>query len=431
MPPKTVDSRGASQERHDPSLDGDQACAKKVERNSGRNKPQGRNNVKKYEGNNWKSNARGSTAEGQSEVKTYDAESRTMTGNKRRRERNESRPKRSHEKQREGRKQLGEDRNSFKQNEMPRKENDLSSNRKDEMILKQSKNSKYNFDSSLIQDEMNCGKEERRSKDCNLSSGNLPTNEISSEKQEKEESCNCLPLDATDGEKKEEGSLQTTQLKLSSTPSSKSTQSRNLESKKERNKSSNTKSMPSSSISKHVTSKQHERKAQGKNESERKSKGGRTRTPRRAWEEGKDSKPIDEKKYPKSYSSVTSGTNPEEWTKRKEQSIKRNDAPISVNNNKSAKTSDKNFLEKVDKSSPNVALNSDEGVKASEHSVRTPPPGFKSSQSAVVVKGFEKEQKSKLEKTLETTFGDLSISSDAPRRPPPGFENVKPSVQKL
>ena len=409
MPLKSVVNLGPSQERHDPNIDGNQACGKKVERN----KPQSKNDVKKKEGNNWKSSARDSTAEGQSEAGTCDAESQKRTGDKRTRERNDSRPKRSHEKHRESREQPGEDRKCFKQMEMPQKEKDLNS-------------SKDNVDNSLIQDEMNSGTKERKSKDCNLSSGNRPTNEISSEKEE-----SCLSLDATDGEKKEKCSLQSTQLKLSSFPTSKSIKSRNLEPKKERNRSSDSNSMLYSSTSKQVTSKQHERKAREKNESERKSKGGRTRTPRRAREESKDSKPVDEKKYPKFYRSVTSGTNRDEWTKRKAQSIKRKDAHISENNNKSEKTSDRNFPEKVGKISPNVTdkvLKSDEGVKVSEHSLRTPPPAFESSQSTVVVKGFEKEQKSQLKKTPQTTFGELSIASDAQRRPPPGFENVKPSV---
>ena len=458
VPQKTVDSLVGGVRQY-PSRNEEQACrvADKGERSNDKNKARGSSgsSLRKNEGNNEKNNARGTVTEGQSagQACVRDALPRKRSSDgQRRTERNYSRPSRGQEQRGGSREEFGQDRSKPRKAEMSRRERD--SRRKDEKILNQAKESKVV--GSLEQENTKSGgkkedvcpsdakhgeregKEKCPTKDSNFHSEDPDSQEksqLSSEEQAKEKEVR-LSLDAKDGGKKEKDVCQTSRLNLSTTPTKPSTQRRNMESKNRKEyRSSDARNGSNIPTSKQIPRKQHGRNEGERNESQRKPRGGRTSTPRRPQQESKNYKPVDEKKYQKSYSSIASGNKQAESSKRKDQ--KRNDLPVSENNNKSGNKSDKNFSQKADKSSSNVGENvvkkHDGGVQGINSPIRRPPPGFENVKPAGVVEDLEKGQRVLSREAGQPVHDNPSTTRAKPqrRRVPPGFESVKPSVKKL
>ena len=159
---------------------------------------------------------------------------------------------------------------------------------------------------------------------------------------------------------------------------------------------------------------------QTRKDDQKKSRSAKTASSRRPRESDKS---LEEKNTRKSYRSVASGTNQAQRTKRKDETVKRNDLPFSEKN-QSANKSDKNFPRKAERTSSNFGDNNN---GRSDPPKRGPPPGFENFRPS----GWTKEQKVASKESVQKASGPNGTRVKASTRPPPGFENVKPNNRKV
>lgn len=213
-----------------------------------------------------------------------------------------------------------------------------------------------------------------------------------------------------DGEKGGVKKCPTNKVKSSAVPSTLPTETR--ESKENEN--------DAISISDKNNQVGNEQSSQARKDDQKKSRSARTPRSRRPRE---SDKPLEEKNPRKSYGSVASGTNQTQRTKRRNETVKRNDLPVSEKS-QSANKSDKNFPRKAERTSSNIGDNNNGG---SDPPKVGPPPGFENFRPSDRTEEQKVVSKESVQKANYANVTRVKPST----QPPPGFENVKSNNRKV